>query len=118
MTHAARSAPSQATLFNFDGTPDADRVRLQIETTSATLSVMRDKRSEARLEKLASSLRRSVIPLDRARIAGELRELADTALAVAIGDARDAGRTWRDIGNELGIPFQTLYRRYGETEKS
>ena len=24
------------------------------------------------------------------------------------------GMTWRQIGAELGVPFQTLYRRYGE----
>lgn len=118
MTPAATVSRDQPTLFDEDQPHIVERDSLQNETDAATLSVMRDKRSEARLEKLASRLRHTVNPLDRARLAAELRGLAEAALANAVDDARHAGRTWRDIGNELDIPFQTLYRRYGGDERS
>jgi len=34
-------------------------------------------------------------------------------VADCIRDANRAGLTWREIGAQLGVPFQTIYRRYG-----
>src|SRR5262245_20938130 len=49
-------------------------------------------------------------PLERARLAGQLRDLAAAAFASSIRDASANGRTWREIGAALDVPFQTLHR--------
>jgi len=74
---------------------------------------MRDRRRTTRLSRLVVRLQEATDPLDQARIAVEIREVAETILADCTREANRAGRTWREIGASLGIPFQTLYRRYG-----
>ena len=84
-----------------------------VSETADTVSHMPDKRSTRRLVTLAQRLQAAEQPLDRARLAAEIRDLADQLVASNITDANTAGLTWRQIGAELGVPFQTLYRRYG-----
>jgi hypothetical protein len=55
-------------------------------------------------------------PVDRAAVAAEIRDVAEGLVSSSIQDANREGMTWRQIGAELDIPFQTLYRRYGEAE--
>ena len=52
-------------------------------------------------------------PIDRAKLATEARDLAEALVEETILDANRAGITWRELGAGLGVPFQTLYRRYG-----
>jgi hypothetical protein len=94
----------QASLFD-------QEVRLESETVS--LSLMRDKRTEQRAVRLANKLSTTTDPIRRARIATELRDIAGTIVATSIRDASRDGLTWRQIAADLGVPFQTLYRRYG-----
>ena len=74
---------------------------------------MGDKRKDRRIATLANRLLATDDNLDRARLAAELRYLAESIVASSIRDANRRGMTWRQIGAELGITFQTLYRRYG-----
>ena len=99
------------TLLELDSTPDAS-TRLASETAD-TLSLMRDKRKLSRLALLADRLSKTEHAVERARLAAEIRDLADALVASSIRDANETGLTWREIGAELGVPFQTLYRRYG-----
>ncbi len=75
---------------------------------------MRDRRRVTRLGKLASQLGRAGDPLDQARLAVEIRDLAESVVVDCVREASEAGWTWRQIGEHLGIPFQTLFRRYGK----
>jgi hypothetical protein len=42
----------------------------------------------------------------------EQRDRVDTALLGAIRDARDAGRSWSEIGAMLGVSKQAAQRKY------
>jgi len=75
---------------------------------------VRDKRRVVRLGKLAGKLARTTDLLDQARLALEIRDLAEAVVVDCVREANDAGRTWRQIGTNLGVPFQTLFRRYGK----
>jgi hypothetical protein len=54
-------------------------------------------------------------PVARAAVAAEIRDLAERIVATSVRDANREGMTWRQIGAELEVPFQTLFRRYSET---
>lgn len=104
----AASAAGQATLF--------DLARPADETTVDTVSAVRDRLEIRSLEALLRGLRHAGTPLERARLATEIRDLADRVVGDSIREANRAGGTWRQIGAELGVPFQTLFRRYGAAE--
>lgn len=89
----------------------ADACR-ESETDSDRLSRMGDERVR-RLSMLADRLQRATDPIDRAKLATEARDLAEALVEETILDANRAGVTWRQLGAGLGVPFQTLYRRYG-----
>jgi hypothetical protein len=74
---------------------------------------MGDKRILRRISTLVDRLQRSTNPVDQAKLAAEIRDLAETLVEVSILEANRAGTTWRELGVGLDIPFQTLYRRYG-----
>jgi hypothetical protein len=74
---------------------------------------MADRRSVKRLTTLANRIETASDSVKRAALAAELRDLADQLVADSILEANRNGLTWRQIGAELGVPFQTLYRRYG-----
>ena len=81
--------------------------------TGTSLSQMADSRTLRRLVSLAEQARRTPDLIDQARIAAELRDVAESVVEDDIRRANESGMTWRAIGARLGIPFQTLYRRYG-----
>jgi hypothetical protein len=85
----------------------------ETETDLDSLSRMGDKRRVRRLSTLAERLQRATNPIDRAKLATEARDLAEALVEETILDANRAGVTWRELGAGLGVPFQTLYRRYG-----
>lgn len=66
-----------------------------------------------RLSAVANWLLTTTDPLVRAKLASEASDLAETLLEESIIEANRAGVTWRELGAGLGVPFQTLYRRYG-----
>jgi hypothetical protein len=101
----------QLSLFEADA--EVPSTRLEDETRP-TLSPMRDTRRVIRLGKLAAQLGRANEPLDQARLAVEIRDLAESVVVDCVREASDAGWTWRQIGEHLGIGFQTLSRRYGK----
>jgi hypothetical protein len=78
---------------------------------------MRDKRQVTRLDTLVRRLRAATDPVEQARLASQLRDRAEALVAETIREANDAGLTWREIGARLGVPFQTLYRRYGTADQ-
>src|SRR5437764_554862 len=71
-------------------------------------------RNEERLATLVRRLEHADDPVSRARLGVEIRDLAEEMVASSIRDANEQGITWRSMGADLGVPFQTLYRRYGE----
>jgi integrase len=85
-------------------------------TTGDSLSPMRDKRQVTGLDSLVKRLRATADPVEQARLASQLRDRAEALVAETIREANDAGLTWREIGARLGVPFQTLYRRYGAAD--
>src|SRR3954471_11313726 len=84
------------------------------ETDFDRLSQMADKRRVRRLSTIADKLQSATDPLERAQLATEARNLAEALVQETILDANRSGVTWRELGAGLGVPFQTLYRRYGE----
>jgi hypothetical protein len=105
----APSAAGQATLF--------DLARPADETTVETVSVVRDRPEISRLETLLRRLRQAGTSLERARLGTEIRDLADRVVGDSIREANREGEAWRQIGAVLGVPFQTLFRRYGGAER-
>lgn len=101
--------PAQAALFDVVGPAD--------ETAAGMASAIRDNPAVDRMVLLVQRLRRAGTLLERARLASEVREVAEELVGVAIRDANYAGATWRQIGVELGVPFQTLFRRYGGAQR-
>lgn len=83
------------------------------ETDVGSLSRMVDKRRLRQLSTIADKLRRATDSVERARLAAEARDVAEALVEATILDANRAGVTWRELGAALGVPFQTLYRRYG-----
>src|SRR5438477_2054627 len=86
----------------------------ETETGLGSLSRMGDKRRARRLSVIADKLQRASDPVERAQLAAEARNVAEALVQETILDANRAGITWRQLGAGLGVPFQTLYRRYGE----
>ena len=103
---------TQASLFAADLQQQRPNPCLASETATS-LSPMRDKRATRRMARLAAAIDAAEAPLDRVKLAMELRDLAEAFVHSGIRVANDGGATWREIGTELGVPFQTLYRRYG-----
>jgi hypothetical protein len=66
-----------------------------------------------KLLRVATAVSREQDALERARLMAELERMTGSALERAIVGAHRAGYSWRTIGTHLGIPFQTVHRRYG-----
>lgn len=47
------------------------------------------------------------------KLASELNGLANATLRAAVDRARDAGRTWQEIGDVLGVTRQAAFQRFG-----
>ncbi len=78
---------------------------------------MRDKRQIVKLDTLVKRLGKTKDPVEQAQLASQLRDRAEALVARTVREANAAGLTWRDIGAQLGVPFQTLYRRYGTADQ-
>lgn len=63
------------------------------------------------LVRLAEIAERSSSGVARARSLSRLRDAADAALVVALGDGHRESGSWRALAADLGIPHQTLHRR-------
>lgn len=64
-------------------------------------------------ELLADVMRGATRPHHRLYIASIVAELAESAVARAARDANEAGYTWDQIGDVLGISRRTAANRYG-----
>jgi hypothetical protein len=51
--------------------------------------------------------------LDLVSAARELADMAAAALRASVAAARDAGRTWQEIGDLLGVSRQAAFQRFG-----
>ena len=105
-------ALAQASLFDSPAPADGSR-----SETATDRSVPKDD-DVLRLRTVVSQLGRCSDPVDRIRSAVELKAAADTLIAEAVRDARSSGRSWRELGVDLGVPFQTLFRRYHDLAPS
>lgn len=52
--------------------------------------------------------------LDLVRAAREVQDGAEELVKAAVRQAREAGRTWQDIGEVLGVTRQAVFQRYGK----
>jgi hypothetical protein len=52
--------------------------------------------------------------LDLVRRAQEVGVLADASLRLCVEQCRDAGRTWQEIGDLLGVTRQAAFQRFGK----
>ncbi|GAA2068444.1 hypothetical protein GCM10009801_16690 [Streptomyces albiaxialis] len=67
---------------------------------------------------LAASLGSPVIPpayLDLVRCAQDVDVLAGQVLTLCVQRCRDAGHTWQEIGDLLGVTRQAAFQRFGKT---
>jgi hypothetical protein len=53
-------------------------------------------------------------PLELVRAAHEVQDRAEALMVAAVQQARDAGRTWQEIGEVLGVSRQAAFQRYGK----
>lgn len=53
-------------------------------------------------------------PLGLVRAAREVQDGAELLMKAAVRQARDAGRTWQEIGDVLGVTRQAVFQRYGK----
>jgi len=53
-------------------------------------------------------------PLDVVRSAHEVRDGAEALMGAAVEQARQANRTWQEIGDVLGVSRQAAFQRYGK----
>ena len=67
---------------------------------------------KAELVCLAETANRTRDPLERGRIQVRIGSATNESLEIAIAEARAAGTSWRQLAARLGIPSQTLHRRY------
>jgi hypothetical protein len=65
------------------------------------------------LVSLARQSARAADPVERARLAIQVERAAEMIIDASLREANGAGVTWREIGARVGVPFQTLHRRYG-----
>ncbi len=81
--------------------------------TAGTVVLMRDSKAVRRLVSIADRIQRSGDVVEHARLAAEARDVAESIVATALREANAAGKTWRELGAAVSVPFQTLHRRYG-----
>ena len=83
--------------------------------SSSTSQPVRDEHLAGSLEALAAAADRADNGVPRSKALLQLAEAVEVALAAAIADAYEARPSWRKLSADLGIPFQTLHRRYAAT---
>ena len=72
---------------------------------------------KAALVLLAAAVEQADNGVPRSRALLLLAEAVELALIAAIADAYEARPSWRKLSADLGIPFQTLHRRYADAVK-
>lgn len=82
------------------------------DTGRSQLTPARPSAEPAELVSLAETAVRTRSPLERARILVRLGSANSESLEVAIAEARTAGTSWCHLAARLGVPYQTLHRRY------
>jgi Protein of unknown function (DUF3887) len=53
-------------------------------------------------------------PIELVRAADRIRAGAEALMTAAVQQARQAGRTWQEIGHVLGVSRQAAFQRYGK----
>jgi hypothetical protein len=53
-------------------------------------------------------------PIALVRAAHQIRDGAEALMAAAVQQAREAGRTWQEIGQVLGVSRQAAFQKYGK----
>jgi hypothetical protein len=53
-------------------------------------------------------------PLELVRAAHDVQDQAEALMTAAVQQAREAGRTWQEIGEVLGVSRQAVFQRYGK----
>jgi hypothetical protein len=53
-------------------------------------------------------------PIDLVRAADQIRDGAEALMTAAVQQARDAGRTWQEIGHVLGVSRQAAFQKFGK----
>ena len=103
-------ASAQASLFDSPAPAHCSR-----SETASVRSLPHDD-GVSRLRTVVSHLGRCSDPVDRIRFAVEVKAAAEALIAEAVREARSCGRSWRELGADVGVPFQSLFRRYGHLE--
>ncbi|AQT79920.1 DUF3887 domain-containing protein [Mycolicibacterium litorale] len=62
----------------------------------------------------APVLHTEIDPIELVRAAHEIRDGAEALMAAVVRQARQAGRTWQEIGDALGVSRQAAFQRYGK----
>lgn len=62
----------------------------------------------------APVLRSDNDPIALVRAAHQIRDGAEALMAAAVQQAREAGRTWQEIGQVLGVSRQAAFQKYGK----
>lgn len=62
----------------------------------------------------APVLRGTDEPLELVKAARQIQTQTDGLVAAAVQQAREAGRTWQEIGDVLGVSRQAAFQRYGK----
>lgn len=53
-------------------------------------------------------------PIAAVRAAHQVRDGVEALMAAAVDQAREAGRTWQEIGQALGVSRQAAFQKYGK----
>lgn len=53
-------------------------------------------------------------PIELIRAADQIRYGAEALMTAAVQQAREAGRTWQEIGQALGVSRQAAFQKYGK----
>lgn len=62
----------------------------------------------------APVLKSDTDPIDLVRAAHQIRDGAEVLMTAAVQQAREAGRTWQEIGDVLGVSRQAVFQKYGK----
>lgn len=89
---------------------------LRVAESSDTFSALSARLAEqaAVLAEAAGSLLVSPAYLDLVRRAQRVDELAQQVLKLSVQQSRDAGHTWQEIGDLLGVTRQAAFQRFGK----
>ncbi len=61
---------------------------------------------------------RTTDPATGLRAVGALHRLAELAEATHVAEARNAGWSWEQTGDALGVTRQSVHAKYGKREKN